>query len=58
MNPGIFELSEEQKMIVDQVREFAQKEIAPKADQILSGILLKAVMPVKASFASRRASCP
>lgn len=34
MNLGIIELSEEQKMIVDQVREFAQAEIAPKAAAI------------------------
>jgi butyryl-CoA dehydrogenase len=34
MNLGILELSEEQKMIVDQVREFALAEIAPKAAEI------------------------
>lgn len=34
MDLGIFELNEEQKMIVDQVREFAQNEIAPKAAEI------------------------
>jgi butyryl-CoA dehydrogenase len=34
MNLGILELSEEQKMIVDQVREFALGEIAPKAAEI------------------------
>ncbi len=31
---GIIELTEEQSMIVEQVREFAQKEIAPKAEKI------------------------
>lgn len=31
---GILELSDEQKMILDQVRNFAQKEIAPKAEHI------------------------
>jgi butyryl-CoA dehydrogenase len=34
MDLGILELSEEQKMIVDQVREFAAAEIAPKAAEI------------------------
>jgi butyryl-CoA dehydrogenase len=34
MDLGIITLSEEQKMIVDQVREFAQNEIAPKAAAI------------------------
>lgn len=34
MDLGIIELSDEQKMIVDQVREFAAKEIAPKAAEI------------------------
>lgn len=34
MNLGIIELSEEQKMILDQVREFAAGEIAPKAAEI------------------------
>jgi alkylation response protein AidB-like acyl-CoA dehydrogenase len=31
---GIIELSDEQKMIVEQVRNFAQKEIAPRAEAI------------------------
>ncbi len=31
---GIIDLSDEQKMIVEQVREFAQKEIAPLAEKI------------------------
>lgn len=31
---GIINLTDEQKMIVDQVRDFAQKEIAPKAEHI------------------------
>jgi alkylation response protein AidB-like acyl-CoA dehydrogenase len=34
MDLGILELTEEQNMIVDQVREFARKEIAPKAAEI------------------------
>lgn len=34
MNLGILELTEEQKMIVEQVREFAAAEIAPKAAEI------------------------
>ncbi len=34
MNLGILELTEEQKMIVEQVREFASAEIAPKAAEI------------------------
>jgi butyryl-CoA dehydrogenase len=34
MNLGILELTEEQKMIVEQVREFATAEIAPKAAEI------------------------
>jgi butyryl-CoA dehydrogenase len=34
MDLGIITLTEEQKMIVDQVREFAQSEIAPKAAAI------------------------
>lgn len=34
MNLGIIDLSEEQKMILDQVREFAAGEIAPKAAEI------------------------
>jgi butyryl-CoA dehydrogenase len=34
MDLGIIELSEEQRMIVEQVREFAEKEIAPKAPEI------------------------
>ncbi len=34
MDLGILELSDEQKMIVDQVREFAQSEIVPKAAEI------------------------
>lgn len=34
MNLGIIQLSDEQKMIVEQVREFAQNEIAPKAAAI------------------------
>jgi butyryl-CoA dehydrogenase len=34
MDLGIITLTEEQKMIVDQVREFAQAEIAPKAAAI------------------------
>lgn len=34
MDLGIITLTEEQKMIVDQVREFAQSEIAPKAAKI------------------------
>lgn len=34
MDLGIITLTEEQKMIVDQVRDFAQKEIAPRAAHI------------------------
>lgn len=34
MDLGIIQLTEEQKMIVDQVREFAQNEVAPKAAKI------------------------
>jgi butyryl-CoA dehydrogenase len=34
MELGILELSDEQKMIVEQVREFARKEIAPRAAAI------------------------
>ena len=34
MDLGILTLSDEQKMIVEQVREFAQSEIAPKAAEI------------------------
>ncbi len=34
MNLGILELTDEQKMIVEQVREFATAEIAPKAAEI------------------------
>jgi butyryl-CoA dehydrogenase len=34
MDLGILELNEEQKMIVESVRAFAQKEIAPKAAEI------------------------
>ncbi len=34
MDLGILELTEEQNMIVEQVRTFAQKEIAPKAAEI------------------------
>lgn len=34
MDLGIFELTEEQNMIVEQVKEFAQNEIAPKAAEI------------------------
>src|SRR5688500_2606006 len=34
MDLGIIELNEEQKMIVEQVKQFAQKEIAPRAAEI------------------------
>ena len=34
MDLGILELTEEQSMIVEQVKQFAQKEIAPKAAEI------------------------
>lgn len=34
MDLGIIQLSDEQKMILDQVREFARNEIAPKAAHI------------------------
>ena len=34
MELGIFDLTEEQKMILDQVKQFAEKEIAPKAAEI------------------------